>query len=134
MAGLRSKRYDADKLRDHRDFFDTHLKGVVVIHLVTTTSLRQRSIFASAKFLHHRRKGSPRRERLDFLPGDPGEKEVKRNSKIRRLRARVETTFATLSNTVKSLMTPFYEDIHVHDDIVTFAAGVHNFVVEQNLE
>lgn len=126
------KRYDGDKLRDHRDFFDTYLKGVVVIgdnhFLAAKEYLRECEILAPST------ERQPPKRKADRLPGDPGEKEIKRNSKIRRLRARVETTFATLSNKVKSLTTPFYEEIHVHDDIVTFAAGVHNFVVEQNLQ
>lgn len=125
------KRYDSDKVRDHRDFFDTHLRDVVVIG--DNHFLAVKEYLRYCKILAPTTDHDPPKRKADRQPGDPGEKEIKRNRKIRRLRARVEIVFATLSNKAASLTTPFYEDIHVQDDIVTFAAGVHNFIKEQNM-
>jgi hypothetical protein len=123
------KKYDSDKVRDHRDFFDTHLKDVVVIgdnhFLAAKEYLRYCKILAPTAAV------DPPKRKADRAPGTIGEKQIARNKKIRKLRARVERPFATLANRVESLNTPFYENMHVQDDVVTFAAGVHNFVTEQ---
>jgi hypothetical protein len=124
------KRYDSDKVRDHRDFFDTFLKDVVVIgdnHFLAAKNYLRR-----CKILAPTTERDPPKRKADRQPGAPGEKEIGRNKKIRRLRARVETPFATLSNKFDCLSTPFYEDIEVHDEIVYFAAGVHNYIKHQN--
>jgi hypothetical protein len=128
--GYSPKRYDSDKVRDHRDFFDGYLRDVTVVgdnHFLAADSYLRR-----CKILAPTTERDPAKRKASRRPGDPGEKVIKRNRKIRRLRARVETPFATLSNKFACLTQKFYEEIDVHDDVVTFAAGVHNFIKQRH--
>jgi hypothetical protein len=120
------KRYDSDKVRDHRDFFDSELRGVAIVgdnHFYTAREYLRHAIIVVPS-----READPPRNRADRASGEIGNAEIVRNRKIRALRARVETSFAMITNKVESLKGPFWEDEFLQDDVVTFAAGVHNYV------
>ncbi len=125
------KLYDSDKIKHHKDFFDGDLGDVGVIgdnhFLAARDHFRFCDIIAPSRAKPNEGRGKKR------TATDVGPTEEKRNNEIRRLRARVETPFALMKNKVKSLAHPFYEDEDMHDGVVIFAAGVHNFVHKQNL-
>ncbi len=125
------KMYDSDKIKHHKDFFDGDLGDVGVVgdnhFLAAREHFRFCDIVAPSRAKPNEGHGKKRKTT------DVGPTEEKRNNEIRRLRARVETPFANMKKKVKSLAHPFYEDEDMHDGVVIFAAGVHNFVHQRNL-
>ncbi len=125
------KMYDSDKINHHKDFFDGELGDVGVVGDNHFLAAKEHFHFCDivAPTRAKPNKGCSKKRKST----DVGPTEEKRSNENRCLRARVETPFAVMKKKVKSLKHPFYEDEDMHDGVVIFAAGVHNFVHQSNL-
>jgi hypothetical protein len=127
--GYSPKRHDSSFVLEHRDFFEDNLKGIAILgdeHFSKAArQLRDPRIIATP-----RSNATIAKVRETGFATTQAELERHR-ADVQHFRARVELPFAAIKNIFKCLSKgasyPFMEDFDELDNVVMWAAGLHNF-------
>jgi len=123
-GGYSPKIYDSHWCEVNRRGLETTFKGATII-----ADQHYQSYSKKSKGLRVITPIPERKKRMTKRPHDQvslTEKQIKRNKRIRTLRARVENPFGKIDNKWKSLTKPWKEDPEQLDALVFFAVAVLN--------